>query len=140
MNPCSIKSSYEEWPDLLLSFLCSSSVISGQWIYTGTFQPKASYNLLYFGEDDKYSLPLTIWVIPIRWSSTTLAKLYVGYPSDLIRIISSSSALSTVIAPYISSLKVVVPVVGLFCLITYGIPASSFAWISSLVKERQCLS
>ena len=36
-----------------------------------------------FGVEDRYSLPRTTWVMPIRWSSTTLAKLYVGSPSDL---------------------------------------------------------
>ena len=51
-------------------------------MYTGTSHPKASYKRLYFGEEERYSLPLTTWVIPIKWSSTTLAKLYANRASE----------------------------------------------------------
>ena len=41
----------------------------------GMFQPKAWYSRLYFGVEDRYSLPRMTWVMPMRWSSTTFAKL-----------------------------------------------------------------
>ena len=41
----------------------------------GISQPKASYSKLYLGVEVRYSLPRTTWVMCIRWSSMTLAKL-----------------------------------------------------------------
>ena len=72
------KSSKEAEPVLLDNFLWFSSVIGGQCIYVGISQPKTSFNLLYLEVLDKYSFPLTICVISIKWSSITFAKLYVG--------------------------------------------------------------
>lgn len=42
------------------------------------------YNCRCFGVDICHSTPRNTCVIFIRWSSTTFAKWYVGYPSDLI--------------------------------------------------------
>ena len=43
--------------------------------YVGISQPNASYSRLYLGEDDRYSMPRMTCVMPIKWSSTTFAKL-----------------------------------------------------------------
>ena len=50
----------------------------------------------------------------------TFCEVVSGYPSDLIKIRSSSSSFGTVISPYISSWNVVVPSVGMLKRITCG--------------------
>ena len=46
-----------------------------RWIYSGISHPNALYRKLYRGVELKYSMPRITWVMPIRWSSITLAKL-----------------------------------------------------------------
>src|SRR5690554_8115180 len=72
--PLLVKSSTDASPSRLLSFLWASFIICDRWMYFGISHPKAWYNRLYFGAEDRYSLPLTTGFIFIRWSSTTLAK------------------------------------------------------------------
>lgn len=64
--------------------------------------------------------------ISIMWSSTTLAKWYVGCPSDLIKIWSSTVSLGMCTSPWTSSATTVTPSSGTCrhkntkCIPTYG--------------------
>ncbi|MNN89636.1 hypothetical protein D3C81_2074770 [compost metagenome] len=53
-------------------------IMSGRCTKIGVSQPNMLYSCTYRGVEVTYSEPRTTWVISIRWSSTTLARLYVG--------------------------------------------------------------
>jgi len=68
-------------------------------MYSGIGQPKLSYNRLYLGVEE--STPPAHHVRDAHQvSSTTFAKLYVGYASDFSRTWSSNRSLRQVIVPY----------------------------------------
>lgn len=65
-------------PDLFDNLDPSGFSNSGKWANSGGVHPSALYSKMCLGVDESHSSPLKTCVISIEWSSTTLAKWYVG--------------------------------------------------------------
>ncbi len=75
-------------------------------------------------------------VMPIAWSSTTLARWYVGRPSDLTSTASSTVSVSKATSPRMRSANATVRPGSTFRRTTWGSPAATRRAVSSAASVR----